>query len=158
MPAHRLTSGTALAVLTLAALALGSPARAGDCNFSGGWVSFGVVNPSNAGNIDTTGELVLDCTGTTHAEISLSVGAGHGASYSGGRQMTRLPATGVLRYNLYDGPARNQVLGDGIGGSVTLQVQARHDTVVPIYARMPGQQRGVLPGIYADVLVATVSY
>jgi spore coat protein U-like protein len=144
--------------LVLLACLVVTPARAENCNFTGGWVSFGVVNPASAGNLDTIGELVLDCNGRIRAEISLSVGAGSGASYSGGRRMTQLFGPGSLRYNLYADASRSQVLGDGTGGSVTLQVAGKNDTVIPIYGRIPGPQAGVTSGSYADLIVATVTY
>lgn len=155
MPASRLIRGLLLAWAGLVGLA---GAHAGTCNLTGGWVAFGAYKPGMVGNLDTLGVLALDCDGHVHAELSLSLGTGPGASYLGGRQMSQIGGSGHVAYNIYADAARTLVLGDGTGGSTTLQLSVKGDQVLPIFGRIPGLQRHVEAGLYADVLVATVSY
>jgi spore coat protein U-like protein len=132
--------------------------QAKSCTVSGGGVNFGVYDPLSPGSLDVTGSLTLDCTGSVHAVLSVSTGAGTGASFSSGRVMMRSPAPGKLTYNLYTDAARTRVLGDGTRGSRTLNVSGWNTVDIPIYARMPGRQASTAPGSYLDVVVVTVSY
>ncbi len=155
MRAAALSRACLLIVLAACGLA---EARANGCNLTGGWVAFGAYNPSAAADLDTVGVLALDCHEEVRAEISLSKGAGAGASYAGGRRMTRVGGQGVLVYNVYADPARSQVLGDGTAGSVVLRVNGKKDQKLVLYGRMPRLQRNVPAGQYADLIVTTISY
>lgn len=128
------------------------------CSLTGGGVAFGAYNPTSSASLDTAGSLTLDCKGHFHAELSLSDGNGAGASYSGGRKMTRAGGQGTLTYNLYANAARTNVLGDGTGGSVKLRISGNKTYNQTIWARIPGNQRTALAGSYTDTVVATVSY
>lgn len=134
-----------------------SSAQANWCNVTGGGVAFGAYDPTSSANLDTTGSLELRCNSVFNVVLSLSVGNGAGASYSGGRKLTR-GGGGTLTYNLYANTSRTQILGDGTGGSVTLNISGHNTYTQAIWARIPGNQRTVSTGSYADTVVATISY
>lgn len=147
-----------LALYALLAITWIGNAQAKTCTVTGGAVAFGAYDPTSSASLDTTGSVTLDCDGGFQAVLSLSAGNGAKASYSDGRKMTRGGGGATLTYNLYANAARTQVLGDGTGGSVTLQISAQKTFTQAIWARIPGRQHTVLAGSYADTVVATVSY
>jgi spore coat protein U-like protein len=147
-----------LGFYALLAIAWIGSAQAKTCNITGGGVAFGAYDPTSSASLDTTGSVALDCEGSFEVVLSLSVGNGAGASYSGGRKMTRGRGSGTLTYNLYANAARTHVLGDGTGGSVTLHINGHRTYIQAIWARIPRGQHTVLAGSYADIVVATISY
>lgn len=146
-----------LCALFLALAWIGS-AHAKTCGVSGAWVNFGIYYPGASGQLTTTGSVIVECNGEIHAQLSLSVGNGAGASYSGGRKMTRPNGGGTLLYNLYADSSRNLVLGDGTGGSVKLDIRGHKRLDQPIWARVPALQRTAQAGDYTDVVMVTISY
>ncbi|MDP3138738.1 MAG: spore coat U domain-containing protein [Burkholderiaceae bacterium] len=155
MRANALTRAWLTGLLGIACL---SGAHAAGCNITGGWVSFGAYDPRAIAPLDTAGTLALDCNGNVDAGLSLSVGVGTGASYSGGRRMTQIGGPATLIYNIYADPARALVLGDGTDGSRILRIVGKKDLSQIIYARIPALQRSVQAGIYGDIVIATISY
>ena len=127
------------------------------CNLSGGAAAFGAYDPVTAAEVLTTGSIKVTCNGPFNAVLSLGVGNGAGASYSGGRRMTG-SAGGTLIYNLYADAALSRVLGNGTGGSVTLNVSGPNSRTQAIWGRIPGGQNSVRAGSYGDTVVATISY
>lgn len=146
------------ALYALLAIAWVGNAEAKTCRITSGVVSFGAYNPASPGSLDTTGSLVLYCNGRFHAVLSLSIGSGSGASYAGGRKMTRIGGQGTLNYNLYTNAARTHIFGDGTGGSVTLPISGRNTYTQAIWGAIPGGQPTVSAGSYADTVVVTISY
>jgi spore coat protein U-like protein len=132
-------------------------AQADWCRVTSGSVAFGVYDPRPSASLDATGSLTMQCNSEFSATLSLSLGRGVNASYSGGRKMTRASG-GTLNYNLYADPAHSQVLGDGTGGSVTLLIRGRNTYTQAIWARITGNQPTAGVGNYADTVVATISY
>lgn len=141
----------------LAMMWIGS-AQAKTCSITGGGVAFGAFDPTSSSSLDTMGSLTLHCNGRFQAVLSLSVGNGAGASYSSGRKMTRAGGPGTLTYNLYANATRTKVLGNGTGGSVTLQINGQNTYSQTIWGRIPGGQNMVSVGSYTDIVMATVSY
>jgi spore coat protein U-like protein len=90
--------------------------------------------------------------------VSLSVGTGIGASYSGGRKMTRIGGTQTIIYNLFSNSSRTRLFGDGTGGSRTLTLSNSRIYSQPIWGRIFGGQPLTLPGDYLDTVIVTVSY
>lgn len=135
------------------------PALADSCQVSTAALAFGAYNTASPASLDAMGSLDLHCSNKVHAELSLSVGSGTGASYSGGRKMTRAGGSNTLTYNLYADAARTRVLGDGTHGSVTLKINSnKNNYSQTIWGRLPGGQTSALPGNYQDVVVANISY
>ena len=133
-------------------------ALAESCHVSTGAVAFGAYDTASAGNLDAVGTLEIRCSSKVHVVLSLSVGNGVGANFSGGRKMTRVGGTGTLTYNLYANAARTRVLGDDTGGSVTLRVNGKNNTTQTIWGRVANGQHVAETGSYADSVVASISY
>jgi spore coat protein U-like protein len=146
-----------LLAFTLLAAISTPQAQAKTCAVSGAGVSFGPFDPTSPANLDTIGYVTVDCNGSIDAKLSLTVGNGVGASYSAGRKMTQ-GAGGTLFYQLYANAARTLVLGDGTGGSVTLEISEVHSASQAIWARIPVGQGKVAPGNYSDTVIATIRY
>lgn len=142
----------------LAVIALMDGVQAKTCNVSSGGLAFGLYNPASATNRNVTGSVVITCDKKIKAELSLSVGNGRAASYSGGRKMTRTTGGGTLTYNLYIDLSRTLVFGDGTDSSVTSQVNEKDTFSQPVYGRIPGAQRTTLSGSYLDTVVVTIKY
>jgi spore coat protein U-like protein len=146
------------ALVWLAFIALMQGARAKTCDVSASGLGFGNYLPASAANRDATGSVLITCNGNIRAELSLSIGNGTGASYSGGRKMTRSGGAGTLTYNLYANPPRTQVFGDGTDTSVTQQINGNKSFSQPVYGRIPGAQRTTLSGSYLDTVIITMRY
>ncbi|MFZ6849201.1 Csu type fimbrial protein [Undibacterium sp. RuRC25W] len=144
-------------LLLVCCIAGSGRAHAAWCKVTGGGVAFGAYNPLASSNLDTTGSLVMQCNSTFNVILSISLGSGKGATYSGGRKMTNAKQN-TLIYNLYTDATRTQVLGDGTGGSVTMQISGRNTYTQPIWARILGNQRTAAAGSYVDSVVVTISY
>lgn len=140
------------------ALSWAGSVQAKTCTITGNGVAFGVYDPTSAANVDTIGSVDFECDGKFNGTLKLGVGTGVGASFSGGRNMTRAGGGSTLRYNLYANATRTQVFGDGTGGSVTLNIDANKTFNQKIWGRAPGGQNTVLAGVYGDVVVVTFSY
>lgn len=143
----------------LATLTLAPPAKAQNskCTLNGGTLAFGAYNPGFIAHVDVLGVMTMDCNGKVQAQLGLSVGNGAGASYSLGRVMTS-GTGGSLLYNLYTDPSRTLVLGDGTNGSSRLNLVIQGAVTQAFWGRIPAGQSTVLPGIYVDTLIATISY
>ncbi len=132
-------------------------AQDGKCTLSGGALAFGAYNPGFVAHLDAMGMVTMDCKGKVQAQFGMSVGSGAGASYATGRIMTGSNG-GLLRYNLYTDPSRTLVLGDGTGGSSRLNLTIQGTLTQAFWGRIQAGQASVPIGLYADVLVATISY
>ena len=144
--------------LLVLALAWSSTALAKlSCTLSSATVAFGLYDPTAAVGDAATGTINVNCNGSFNAVLSLSIGNGAGASYSGGRLMTRTGGQTLL-YNLYTTNLLTQVFGDGTGGSFKVNVSGNPRASQPIWGFMPAQQSGVPAGSYLDTIVATISY
>jgi len=151
---NRMTAHALLAVAWI-----GSVHAAATCKITGGAVAFGAYNPVSASRLDTTGFVDAYCNQDLIVRLTLSVGNGAGASYTGGRKMTRIGSAGTLTYNLYASSSRSQVLGNDAGGSGSIQFSPRRNQTFsqPIYGSIPARQT-VAAGSYADIVIATISY
>ena len=145
-------------LIALTVIALMQSAHAKTCNVSSNGLAFGIYNPASSGNRDATGSVLITCNGNIRAELSLSVGNGAGASYSGGRKMTLSGGTGTLTYNLYTNLPYTQVLGDGTDTSVTQKINGNKSISLTVYGRIPGAQRRTLSGSYTDAVILTIEY
>lgn len=142
---------------------LGVSATVGNsCLVSTTPVSFGTYNPASGTTTDTAGSVVVTCvTGTTYA---VSLDAGTNASTAGNVSTRRMSAgaSKYLAYQLYLDSSYSTVWGDGNNGSTgnpssgtfTGTGLAISHTV---YGRIPSGNF-VASGVYADTVVATVTY
>lgn len=146
-------------IYLIVALACATSAQARTCSVTNAAVAFGVYDPTSTAALDTMGVLDISCDGKFQVTVSLNVGDGVGASYSGGRKMKRIGGAQTLTYNLYRNSSRTQVFGNGSGGSRTLILSnSSHNYSQPIWARIFGNQPLTLPGNYVDTVIVTVSY
>lgn len=157
MPSRPLIAAARGALALALALGWAGSVHAKTCTITANGVAFGVYNPTSAANVDTVGSVDFVCDGKFNGTLKLGVGAGIGASFAGGRKMTRVGGSTLL-YNLYANATRTQVFGDGTGGSVTLNINANKTFNQQVWGRAPGSQNTVLAGLYGDVVVVTFSY
>ncbi|HUJ28044.1 MAG TPA: spore coat protein U domain-containing protein, partial [Myxococcales bacterium] len=117
-------------------------------SMSGG--NFGNYNPYSTTALTTviTGTYVC----TTTAVVSASAG-------SSGTFTARIMRNGAeaLAYNLYTDATYTTVLGDGTGGSGTLDAPPGLFASLRIYARAPALQ-DVAVGTYSDTIVVTFTF
>ena len=126
-------------------------------------VVFGTYNPLSVFDIDSTGTVKVQCTGTSTSSIGYTVAmnAGSGASIAD-RSMSS--GSSKLFYNLYAAVDHVTVVGDGtssnavLSGSVMPGSLGTNSQTSTVYGRIRGGQIGVLPGLYTDNLVVTVTY
>lgn len=156
-----------LALGLWAALFLSTPANAAcnalagcSCTVTTTGISFGNYDPIGSANNDATGTIRVQCLllVALFGSYTIDLSAGNSGTYTG-RQLRN--GTNSLTYNLYTTATRNQVQGDGNGGSVNvtrnfLALLVVDDTTT-VYGRIPGGQN-VRAGPYTDTVVITVTY
>ncbi|MDN3575231.1 spore coat U domain-containing protein [Chitinimonas viridis] len=155
MSAHTLNM---LAICALLVLGANSKAYALTCSITSSGMAFGTYNTLSASSLDTTGALTVECDDSFTATLSADLGTGLGASHATGRKMTGANPAALLTYHLYADAARSQVLGDGTGGSVTIQLNGTATYNLPLYGRITGGQHSIPAGSYLDSVMVTVSY
>ncbi|HYI48436.1 MAG TPA: spore coat U domain-containing protein [Allosphingosinicella sp.] len=128
-----------------------APAWAATCDITPQSVSFGAYDPTEAGDLDGVGTVSIDCDVEVSVTITLSTGAA-------GSYAPRTMAGGAdhIRYNLFTGPQRVVVWGDGSGGSATVSATMQNQDFT-IYGTIPARQN-VGAGAYADTVVVTITY
>lgn len=125
-------------------------------------VAFGTYNAGSATPTDSAGSIVVTCTTGTTYSVALDAGASAStASNVTTRRMTAGTAR-FLPYQLYLDNAYATVWGDGANGSSVSPASGSHTaTGLPqslnVYGRIAVGQF-VTAGIYADTVVATVTY
>jgi spore coat protein U-like protein len=175
MRAKRVTRAPGLAPrrsLILRALSLlaawplaASTASAVNCTASAGSIAFGVYNPLNATALASTAPVTVQCSGIAVPIVIVSpvvsLSTGTSGSYT---NRTLRSGSSTLAYNIYANVAHSQILGNGTGGSTTLQL-APIDIVLIGTGQSSGTLYGYLaalqsaaPGAYVDTITVTVSY
>jgi spore coat protein U-like protein len=148
-------------VLLLILLGPAALLHAATCNLSMTGLSFGSVEILNGNYRDSSGSVVVTCSGNTGEIVNYSISAMLPPAYSGVRALQE--GGRLLKYNLFTDVSRSLPLGDGtrgttvISGSMTLpgsQMQQIH----VVYARVYGHQNAASPGTYNDEIVLTISY
>lgn len=104
--------------------------------------------------LDATTTLLVLCTPSTTYDVGLSVGSGTGATVAA-RKMTNGVST--LNYGLYTDPARTVAWGHTTGTDTLPGAGNGLVQTLTVYGRIPANQF-VGPGVYTDVIVATVTY
>ncbi|MFX4085804.1 spore coat U domain-containing protein [Sphingobium yanoikuyae] len=153
--------------VALAALIMAAPAQAAcdplalcTCTVSASGLSFGNYNPVASGDNDSSGTVRVRCS------LVVALGGSYTIQLSKGTSSTYAPRVltsggSTLAYNLYTSNARNQVWGDGTGGSQTVTSNfialLSLDQTTTVYGRIPAGQN-VPPGSYSDTVLVTVIF
>lgn len=124
-------------------------------------ISFGTIQSPVQANLNSSGSVTTRCTDGATWNIALSVGNGSGATFARRKMTSSLNAANTLEYGLYRDSTRNEVWGDGTGGSV-LACDVKCDAAsVPVtttvYARIFGGQSPAA-GSYSDTIVVTLMF
>ncbi len=128
-----------------------------DCAVGTSTLAFGSASSATiqAGNVDATGTVSVNCTAGVGYTIKLDVGAGAGATFAS-RKMTS--GANLLNYSIYDSAGRTSVWGDGTGATVTVASTGTGAAQsISAYGRIFGAQTPP-PGTYTDTVNVTVSY
>ncbi|UCC14123.1 MAG: spore coat protein U domain-containing protein [Gammaproteobacteria bacterium] len=148
-----LTSAVAVTLMLAGAKAM----AALSCSVSPTPVSFGLYTPMSATDLDSTGNVQVNCDGGK-GQVTIQLGAGASGDATD-RRMFSGPNT--LRYNLYDRAARNQVWGDGAGGTRTVKFNIPKNQPVTYDATVYGRifsAQSPSAGFYVDNIVVTVFF
>jgi spore coat protein U-like protein len=132
-----------------------------DCNITAvSSVNFGAYDVfASAPNNYGVGNLTIRCKGgNDHYVVSLSNSLCNSSSKSHGvAQRTMCSGANTLEYNLYTSAARNQVWGDGSGGTHTRRANGNDWTSLDIFGQIPAGQ-DVPAGTYVDSVTAIVEF
>jgi spore coat protein U-like protein len=163
---HRFAFRCVFRCATLAGVLLTTSAAAAvTCAASAGGIAFGTYNPLSTAALASTATVTVQCNGAaapiTVVRPVVSLSTGGSGSYT--NRALRF-GTGTLSYNIYANLARSQILGDGTGGSSTLDL-APIDIILTgsgqssgtLYGYLPALQNAA-PGAYTDTITVTVSY
>lgn len=122
------------------------------CSVSASDLNFGTYNPADSSNNDSTFTLTVSCNESATYSISLSKPVGSRVMVGAGDDS--------LIYNIYTDMNRQNVWGDGTGGTHTVDDSiSPPDTykVYTFYGRLiAGQDKS--SGTYSDTLTVTVTY
>lgn len=146
---------TAIAVVIGAGLFLPAMTMAAQCNITSTPMSFGSYDPMSNIPLSATASFNVSCKPKQTFNITLQLTPGNSGNYAQ-RNMTSAGGDQLL-YNIYANAAGTAVLGDGSGGSVTLMQSVSRQTPwnVTIFGQIPALQN-VRPGLYSDILTATI--
>jgi spore coat protein U-like protein len=154
-------------VLLLSAVVMPAPAQAAcdilalcSCTVSATGVDFGTYNPVAISDNDSSGTVRVRCSLVLALAGSYTIQLSRGSS-STYTQRTMTSGASTLRYNLYTSNARNQIWGDGTGGSLSVTnaftALLGVDQTTTVYGRAPAGQN-VAPGGYADTILVTIVF
>ena len=132
------------------------------CSVSTTGVAFGNYNPLTSAAVNSTGSVTVTCSALVifTASYLITLTTGNSSSYASRFMLSA--AGNQLKYNLYNTPARTQVLGDGTAGTATITgaytaVGLTATYNYPVYGSLPALQT-VSPGAYADIVTVNVVY
>lgn len=129
-----------------------------NCNIATTPVNFALYDVFAFSPLDSTGGITVDCKNPPQKPITVTVTLNTGSSGSfSQRQMKPPTGSGTLLYNLFATSSMTTVIGDGSGGTVapSAVVTRAQAWSITLYGRIPARQN-VPPGVYSDVLTATV--
>lgn len=130
------------------------------CTVTATSVSFGTYDPLSSADDDSTGSVRVRCTLllAIAGSFRVSLSTGSSGDYTG---RTLRNGSNELLYNLYTSTARNQVWGNGTGGSAQVTQSFSGllviDRTLTVYGRIEGGQN-VPSGAYSDTILVTVTY
>ncbi|MBN3758537.1 spore coat protein U domain-containing protein [Paraburkholderia sp. Tr-20389] len=127
-----------------------------DCTIASTNINFGTAGVLNS-TLTATGTLTVACTKNDAYSISLSPGAGSGASVAD-RVMTRSGGTDKVHYQLYQNASYSLPWGDGTNGTTALTGTGTGSSQsITVYARVLPQTTPQA-GTYIDTVIATITY
>ncbi len=143
---------TALTALSLEAAA--------QCSLQVQSVAFGSYDPFSSVATDGVSTIRVSCSGARGQPINYSIAISKGGAAYHPRTMSR--GSHLLRYNLYQNPARTIVWGDTSESTVTVVDSYVLDSTqgarsYPVYGRIFPHQN-VRTGHYTDSLIVTLSF
>ncbi|WP_311266852.1 spore coat U domain-containing protein [Sphingobium sp. WCS2017Hpa-17] len=153
--------------LPVSAVTLPAPAQAAcdilalcTCTVSATGVDFGTYNPVSIMDNDSSGTVRVRCSLVLAlaGSYTIQLSRGSSATYA---QRSMASGASTLHYNLYTSNARNQIWGDGTGGSLsvtnTFTALLGVDQTTTVYGRVPAGQN-VAPGGYSDTILVTIIF
>jgi spore coat protein U-like protein len=153
---RRLIAAVAILLLVLPGLS-----SALTCTATAGSTNFGSYDPLSAAPVDSVGTISVACTNLLSILVGYTIQLSTGLSTTyAAREMAN--GTNRLQYNLYTGPGRTVIWGDGTGGSATvsdgyLLLLLSRTIDYSVYGRIPAGQN-VAVGAYADTIIVSVIY
>lgn len=138
--------------------------RAQSCNFSATDLVLGQVDVLGGGPTDAVGNIAINCSAflglLSSIQMDIHLGEGLGGRIGNLRRMTSATTSTGLGFELYQDAARSVVFGGNYGshggqplrlsGASILNLLTGPGMNVPVYARVPAGQTGVMPGDYAS--------
>ena len=154
------TLAGSILLISAPAQAACNPLALCSCTVTTTGVSFGTYNPVSSTANESTGIVRVRCILLAELAGSFTIDLSSGVS---GSYMQRTLRNGAssLNYNLYTTAARNQIWGDGTGGSarITRNFAALLlvDDSVTVYGQILAGQN-VRAATYSDTITVTVTY
>ena len=154
-----------ITAVILPALLIGSTVYAANCSVSSSGMHFGLYNPLDGNDIETSGTIDISCTSTRNERVNMIIilSPGNSKSYVNRIMKTSSAAT-PLYYNIYTKKNNRRVWGDGNSGSRVKKIKnmkvkpgrvsTRHKDM---YGTIIGGQ-DVAVGDYSDTITVTIDY
>lgn len=118
-------------------------------------LDFGTVSDlTSAQDASTTGSVT--CTGATPVSVAFNAGTAAGSTLA-----SRLLAAGgeTIAFNLFRDAGRTEVLGDGSGGTVTIDFTSTGGAdALSVFGRTVAGQNPKPAGTYSSTITATVTF
>jgi spore coat protein U-like protein len=112
-------------------------------------MTFSSITTGTTSNTDATSSLTVNCSNGTPYTIALD----NGTNYSVGRRMAS--GASYINYYLYSDSGRSTQWNSA---TTKAAIGSGSDQAHPVYGRVPSGQAITNTGIYADTIIATVTY
>ncbi|HEX2186271.1 MAG TPA: spore coat U domain-containing protein, partial [Chloroflexota bacterium] len=122
-------------------------------------VAFGVYDPVSGQSVDGTGTVTVTCTSGSAATITLGQGSNAASGSTDAVPLRRMTdgSSNFLSYFLYQDSGRTTVWGNTAGTGVA-HTGTGLPVAVTIFGRIPASQNVPAALLYADTVVATVTF
>lgn len=143
-----LASTTALAASGTASFDVGIQVLS-SCSISASNMTFSSISTGTTSNSDATSSLTVNCSNGTPYTIALD----NGTNYSAGRRLAS--GASYINYYLYSDSGRatqwnTTAIKSGTGSG--------SDQTITVFGRVPSGQSVTNTGLYADTVIATITY
>jgi len=145
-------------VLVFLLLLLRVESHAFNCSVATTPLTFGDYDVFSHGPLDSTGTIRVDCNNPPSKPLSVVISVSKGGNESFNPRQMR-GGGDRINYFIHTDSTRGRILGDGTGGSVTLEniVSNSAPWTTTVYGRIPpGQDVGV--GVYSDALTVNITW
>jgi len=119
------------------------------CSISASNMTFSSITTGTTSNTDATSSLTVNCSNGTPYTIALN----NGTNYSAGRRMAS--GASYINYYLYSDSGRSTQWNSA---TTKAAIGTGSDQAHPVYGRIPSGQAITNTGMYADTIIATVTY